>query len=101
MQAKPSWGTAIALTCLTAAMALVPQRARAEAVIENIFQDDTQVGTISFPAFSGTDATGVDFSYDGFTQANITSLSYIVGPEHARRHSFGPQRAARRQSLPH
>ncbi len=82
MQAKPSWGAAIALTCLAATTALAPQHARAEAVIENIFQDDTQVqvGTISFPAFSGTDATGVDFSYDGFTQDNITSLSYMVDP---------------------
>ena len=82
MQAKPSWGAAVALTCLAATMALAPQRARAQAVIENIFQDDTQVqvGTIAFPAFSGTDATGVDFSYDGFTQANITSLSYTVDP---------------------
>ena len=80
MQAKPSWGAAIALTCLAATMTLAPQRARAEAVIENIFQDDTQVGSISFPAFSGTDATGVDFSYDGYTQADITSLSYMVDP---------------------
>ena len=80
MQAKPSWGAAIALTCLTTMMALVPQAARAETVIENIFQDDTQVGSISFPTFSGTSATGVDFSYGSFTQDNITSLSYTVDP---------------------
>ncbi len=80
MQAKPLWGAAITLTCLTTMLALVPQVARAEAVIENIFQDDTQVGTISFPAFSGTSAAGVDFSYGSFTQDNITSLSYTVDP---------------------
>ena len=80
MQVKPSWGVAIALTCLTTMMASVPQGARAEAVIENIFQDDTQVGSISFPTFSGMGTTGVDFSYDGFTQDNITSLSWTVDP---------------------
>ena len=80
MQVKPPWSTAIALTCLTIMVVSVPQAARAEAVIENIFQDDTQVGSISFPTFSGMGTTGVDFADDGFTQDNITSLSWTVDP---------------------
>ena len=80
MQAKPSWGAAIALTCLTTVTVSAPHGARAEAVIENIFQDDTQVGSISFPTFSGMGTTGVDLAYDGFTQDNITSLSWTVDP---------------------
>ena len=80
MQAKPSWGAAVAVMCLVTMMASVPQGARAEVVIENILENGTQVGSLSFPAFSGMNASGVDFSYSGFTQDNITSISYTVDP---------------------
>ena len=79
MRAKLAWGSAIAFTCLTTTTVLAPTAARAD-IFENILQGGSQIGTLSFPMFSGTTAAGVDFSLDGFTQNDITSISYAVDP---------------------
>jgi hypothetical protein len=39
--------------------------------------DDT-VGSITFPALTGDSAAGVEFSLQGFTQADITSISWTL-----------------------
>ena len=41
---------------------------------------DTLVGSITFPTFTGSTDAGVLFSYSGFTQADITSISWTLDP---------------------
>ena len=52
------------------------------AIVETIYDTDINaaVGSISFPTLAGSSATGVLFSYDGFSQSDITSISWTVDP---------------------
>ena len=71
----------VGLAGLATAMALAPQRARAE-IFENIFFEGTSdlLGSVSFPSVSGDSVTGVDLSYGSFTTADITSASWTLDP---------------------
>jgi hypothetical protein len=77
MPLKPLRSMVIALVAMIGASHL----ARAE-IIENIFVQGTtdQLGSVSFPAVTGTSAAGVDLSYDPFTAADITSVSWMLDP---------------------
>ena len=57
----------------------VPSLAQA-AIVETIIDPDTDatLGSITFPAFTGDSDAGVLFSYGGFTQADITSISWTI-----------------------
>jgi hypothetical protein len=52
------------------------------AIVETIINtdSDTTVGSLTFPTFAGDGAAGVLFSYGGFTQADITSISWSLDP---------------------
>ncbi|HUO00289.1 MAG TPA: hypothetical protein VMU69_29145 [Bradyrhizobium sp.] len=39
-----------------------------------------QLGSVSFPTITGTGAAGVDLSYNQFTAADITSVSWTLDP---------------------
>jgi hypothetical protein len=59
----------------------VPSLAQA-AIVETIIDPDTDatLGSITFPALTGDSDAGVLFSYGGFTQADITSISWTISP---------------------
>jgi hypothetical protein len=63
------------------ALAALPSVSRA-AIVEMIVDTDTDatVGSISFPTLTGDSDAGVLFSLDGFTQANISSISWTLHP---------------------
>jgi hypothetical protein len=63
------------------ALAAAPSASRA-AVVETIVDTDIDaiVGSITFPTFTGSSDVGVLFSFDGYTQADITSISWTVDP---------------------
>jgi hypothetical protein len=52
------------------------------AIVETIIDTDIDaaVGGITFPTLTGDSDAGVTFSYDGYTQANITSISWSLDP---------------------
>jgi hypothetical protein len=52
------------------------------AIVEAIFEGDsaTASGSITFPALTGDSDAGVLFSFSGFTQAEITSISWSLDP---------------------
>lgn len=66
---------------LVLALAAAPSASRA-AIVETIIDADTDsiAGSITFPGLFGTSDAGVLFSYDGFTQTNITSISWSLNP---------------------
>jgi PEP-CTERM motif len=61
------------------ALGASPSRA---AIVETIIDTDSNatVGSITFPTFTGVSDAGVLFSYGGFTQADITSISWSLDP---------------------
>jgi hypothetical protein len=63
------------------ALAAGPSASRA-AIVERIIDADIDaiVGSITFPTFTGSSDVGVLFSFDGYTQADITSISWTVDP---------------------
>jgi hypothetical protein len=63
------------------ALVLCASVARA-AIVETIIDTDADaaVGGITFPTLAGDSVVGVLFSYDGFTQADITSISWSLDP---------------------
>jgi hypothetical protein len=63
------------------ALALGASASRA-AIVEVIIDSssDAVVGGITFPTFTGGSDAGVLFSYGGFTQADITSISWTLDP---------------------
>jgi hypothetical protein len=81
MRTKSLRIAAVGVAGLAVAMACAPQRARA-AIVEIIINTDIEavVGSISFPTLTGSSATGVLFSYDGFSQSDITSISWTIDP---------------------
>jgi hypothetical protein len=64
---------------LVLGLAALPSVSRA-AIVEMIVDTDTDapVGSITFPTLAGDSDAGVLFSLDGFTQANISSISWTV-----------------------
>ncbi len=68
---------------LAAIVAVATPSASRAAILETIIDTDTStiVGSISFPDFTGNSATGVLFSYNGFShfmQSDTTSISWSV-----------------------
>jgi hypothetical protein len=75
-------GTLVSVAAgLALALAVLPSVSRA-AIVETIVEPSTDatLGSITFPAFTGDSDAGVLFSFDGFTQADITSISWTVAP---------------------
>jgi hypothetical protein len=72
-------GALAAVVGLTLALGASASRA---AIVETIIDtdSDTTVGSITFPTFTGVSDAGVLFSYGGFTQADITSISWSLDP---------------------
>jgi hypothetical protein len=72
-------GALLAVAGLTLALGASASRA---AIVETIVNtdSDTTVGSISFPTVTGVSDAGVVFSYGGFTQADITSISWSLDP---------------------
>jgi PEP-CTERM motif len=72
-------GVLAAVLGVTLALGASASRA---AIVESIFDTDldTSVGSIIFPTFTGDSDAGVLFSYGGFTQAGITSISRSLDP---------------------
>jgi hypothetical protein len=72
-------GALLALAGLTLTLGASASRA---AIVETIINtdSDTTVGSISFPTVTGVSDAGVAFSYGGFTQADITSISWSLDP---------------------
>ena len=62
-------------------LALSASASRA-AIVETIIDTDSDaaVGSIAFPTLTGDSDAGVLFSYGGFTQADITSISWTLDP---------------------
>jgi hypothetical protein len=86
---------------LGVSLALTAPSASWAAIVETIYNTDTDaaVGSISFPALTGSSATGVLFSCDGFSQSDITSISWSIDPSTYAVTALRSQRFARRQSL--
>jgi PEP-CTERM motif len=66
-------GIAVGIAAPAAAQASIQ-----ELIINTI--NDAKVGSIIFPALTGSTDAGVALSYDGFTQADITSISWTIDP---------------------
>jgi hypothetical protein len=66
---------------LVLALAALPSVSRA-AIVEMIVDTDADatVGSITFPTLDGSSDAGVLFSLDGFSKANISSISWTVDP---------------------
>jgi hypothetical protein len=81
MRAKSLRIAAVGFAGLALAMACAPQRARAD-IVEIITNTDIEavVGSITFPSLTGSSDVGVLFSYDGFSQSDITSISWTIDP---------------------
>ena len=62
-------------------LALSASASRA-AIVETIIDtdSDTTAGSITFPTLTGDSDAGVLFSYGGFTQTDITSISWSLDP---------------------
>ncbi len=73
---------------LFAAVVWLPHKAEAS-LTQVIFDPftDTKLGEIAFPSATGSSAVGVDFSFDGgfmsflFTEADITSITWVLDPD--------------------
>jgi hypothetical protein len=72
-------GGLAAVAGLTLALGVSASRA---AIVETIIDtfSDSAVGSITFPTLTGASDAGVLFSYRGFTQADITSISWSLDP---------------------
>jgi hypothetical protein len=72
------------VTVVGLALALGVSASRA-AIVETIIDTDDHaaVGSITFPTFTGDSDTGVLFSFAGFTEAAITSVSWSLDPTDA------------------
>ena len=66
-------------TILIVGLVVAPSVSRA-AIAETIIEtdSDTAIGSIIFPDVTGSSAAGVEFSLAGFTQADITSISWTL-----------------------
>src|ERR1700692_1009034 len=71
-----------ALAAVAGIMLALGASASRAAIVETIIDtdSDTTVGSITFPTFTGVSDAGVLFSYGGFTQADITSISWSLDP---------------------
>lgn len=73
--------TGMLLAVAGLALALGASASRA-AIVETIINtgEDVTAGRITFPTLTGDSDAGVVFSYGGFSQANITSISWSLDP---------------------
>jgi hypothetical protein len=68
-------GISLAIAFPTASMA---------GIVETAVYPDTDIpvgGSVTFPTLTGDTAAGVILSFDGFTQADITSISWSIDPK--------------------
>jgi hypothetical protein len=72
-------GALAAVAGLTLTLGVSASRA---AIVETIIDtfSDSAVGSITFPTLTGVSDAGVLFSFAGFTQADITSISWSLDP---------------------
>jgi hypothetical protein len=70
------------LAAVVGVMLALGASASRAAIVDTIIDtdSDTTVGSITFPTFTGDSDAGVLFSYGGFTQADITSISWSLDP---------------------
>jgi hypothetical protein len=82
MRTKSLRIAAVGFVGLAVATACAPQPARADIVESIVDTDDMNavVGSITFPGLAGASDAGVLLSFDGFTQADITSISWNLDP---------------------
>jgi hypothetical protein len=71
-----------ALAAVAGIMLAFGASASRAAIVETIINTDSDaaVGSIAFPTLTGDSHAGVLFSYGGFTQADITSISWTLDP---------------------
>jgi hypothetical protein len=71
-----------ALAVVAGIMLALGASASRAAIVETIINTDSDVavGSITFPTFTGDSDAGVLFSYGGFTQPDITSISWSLDP---------------------
>jgi hypothetical protein len=71
-----------ALAAVAGIMLALSASASRAAIVETIIDtdSDTTAGSITFPTLTGDSDAGVLFSYGGFTQADITSISWTLDP---------------------
>ena len=71
-----------ALAAITGLALVLSASASRAAIVETIINsdEDVTVGSITFPTLTGDSAAGVLFSYIGFMQADITSISWTLDP---------------------
>jgi len=79
MRTKNNVITVIIMVALVVAPS-VSRAAIVETIIDTESEPDTVIGSITFPGVTGSSAAGVEFSLDGFTQADITSISWTLDP---------------------
>ena len=72
--------TKVVSTLALLAVLLAPSQAGAS-LIQDIYVGSGDEGYISFPSESGTEVDGFTFSFMGFTEGDITSLSWTLGEE--------------------
>jgi hypothetical protein len=70
------------LAVLLIGLGVVSSSVAYAAVVETIVDADTAevLGSITFPALSGSTSAGVVFSYQGFSQSEITSIDWTLDP---------------------
>jgi PEP-CTERM motif len=71
-----------ALAAVAGIMLALSASASRAAIVETIIDTDSDatVGSITFPTLTGDSGAGVLFSYGGFTQTDITSISWSLDP---------------------
>jgi hypothetical protein len=78
MQTKS--GILVLAGCLLVGLTASPSSSRAEIVQKIVDNTDTTIGAIGFPSLTGSSAAGVQFSLEGFTEADIVSISWTLDP---------------------
>jgi hypothetical protein len=74
-------GVLASIVGIALGLAIFPSASHA-AIVETIIDSDTDatVGSITFPTLTGSSDAGVLFSFAGFTQTDITSISWGLDP---------------------
>lgn len=76
--------TGVALAWVAVSGTLLPRQAQATVITKDIYNYGAQVGSISFPSFSGTGTDDVTFNistpFGSFDQGDITDLSWNINP---------------------
>jgi hypothetical protein len=77
-------GAGVALAWVAICGGFLPRQAQATVITKDIYNFGEQVGSISFPSFSGTGTADVSFNlntpFGSFDQGDITELSWSINP---------------------